>query len=76
MPHIPYTSIVGSLVYAMVCIRLNIAYSVGFLSKYMSKPGKEHWTFVKRLFRYLCGTTNYGICYQGRHVAQIVLEIH
>jgi hypothetical protein len=33
---------------------------------YMSKPGKEHWTTVKRLFRYLCGTKDYAICYQRK----------
>ena len=31
----------------------------------MSKPGMEHWTIVKRVFRYLCGTSIYAICYQG-----------
>jgi hypothetical protein len=28
--------------------------------------GKEHKTIVKRVFRYLCGTKNYDVCYQGR----------
>jgi hypothetical protein len=28
----------------------------------MLKPRKEHWTTVKRVFRYLRGTTNYGLC--------------
>jgi hypothetical protein len=66
MSHVLYASAVGSLMYAMVCIRPNIAHVVGVLSMYMSKLGKEHWTIVKRVFRYLCGTTNYGLCYQGR----------
>jgi hypothetical protein len=66
MSHVPYASVVGSLMYAMVCTRPDIAHSVGVLSRYMSKPGKEHWTIVKRVFRYLCGTTDYGIFYQGR----------
>jgi hypothetical protein len=62
--------------YAMVCTRLDIAHSMGVLSRYMSKLGKEHWTTVKRVFRYLCGTTDYGICYQGRLGADRVLDIH
>jgi tagatose-1,6-bisphosphate aldolase len=66
MSHVPYASVVGSLMYAMVCTRLDIAHAVGVLSRYMSKPGKEHWATVKRVFRYLCGTTTYGLCYQGR----------
>eukprot|EP00253_Pinus_taeda_P021117 PITA_21117 len=47
MSRVPYASAVGSLMYAMVCTRPNIAHAVGVLSKFMSKPGKEHWTVVK-----------------------------
>jgi hypothetical protein len=47
--------------YAMICTRLDIGNSVGVLSMYKSKPEKEHWTYVKRVFRYLWGTTDYGI---------------
>ena len=42
MSHVPYASAVGSLMYAMVCTRPDIAHAVGVLSRYMSKPGKEH----------------------------------
>jgi hypothetical protein len=68
--------VVGSLMYAMVFTRLDIAHAVGVLSRYMSKPGKEHWTTIKRVFRYLCGTTSYGLCYQGRPGLDRVLDIH
>ena len=76
MSHVPYASAVGSLMYAMVCFRLDIAHAVGFLSRYMSKPGKEHWIAVKRVFRYLRGTASYGLCYQGKLVLDRVLDIH
>ena len=42
MSHVPYASVVGSLMYAMVCTSPNIAHVVGVLSRFMSKPGKEH----------------------------------
>ena len=42
----------------------------------MSNPRKEHWIAVKRVFRYLCGTSDYGLCYQGRPGLERVLEIH
>ena len=42
MSHVPYASAVGSLMYAMVCTRPDIAHAVGVLSRYMSKPGKDH----------------------------------
>jgi uncharacterized protein YllA (UPF0747 family) len=63
MYHVPYASVVGSLMYLMVCTRPKIAHAMIFLSRYMSKPGKEYWTKVKRVFRYLHGTTSYGLCY-------------
>ena len=76
MSRVPYASVVGSLMYAMVCTRPNIAHAVGVLSRYMSKPGKEHWTAVKRVFRYLRGTTDYAICYQGRPGPDRVINVH
>jgi hypothetical protein len=76
MSHVPYTSVVSSLMYAMVCTRPNIAHVVGVLSRYMSKPGKEHWITIKRVFRYLRGTTSYGLCYQRRPGLDRVLDIH
>ena len=66
MSLVPYASEVGRMMYAMVCTRPDIAHAVGVLSRFMSKLGKEHWTAVKRIFRYLRGTSDYGLCYQGR----------
>ena len=76
MSRVPYASAVGSLMYAMVYTRPDIAHVVGVLSRFMSKPGKEHWTTVKRVFRYLRGTSDYGLCYQGRLGLDRVFNIH
>jgi hypothetical protein len=76
MSCVPYASVVGSLMYAMVFTRPDIAHAVGVLSMYMSKPGKEHLTTVKRVFRYLRGTTSYGLCYKGRPGLDRVVDIH
>jgi len=62
MPHVPCATVVSSLMYAMVCTRTHIAHSMNF-NRYMSKPGKEHWTTVKRVFRYLCSSTYHKFCY-------------
>ena len=53
MSHVPYVSVVGSLMYSMVCTRSNIAHVMGVLSRYMSKPRKDYWIVVKRF--YGCG---------------------
>jgi hypothetical protein len=66
MTRVPYASVVGSLMYVMVCTRPNIYHAVGVLRRYMSSPGKEHWTTVKRVFKDLCGTKDYAICYHGK----------
>ena len=42
MKHVPYASAVGSLMYAMICTRPDIAHAVSVVSWYMSNPGKEH----------------------------------
>jgi len=75
MSRVQNASAVGSLMYAMVCTRPDITHAVGVLSRFMSKPGKEHWTTVKWVFRYLRGTSDYGLCYQGRPGLDRVLDI-
>ena len=76
MSHVPYASAIGSLMYAMVCTRPYIAHAMGDLRRYMSKPGKERWTTIKRVFRYLRGTTDHAICYQGKAGLDRVLDVH
>ena len=76
MSRVQYESAMGSLMYAMVCTRLDIAHAMEILSRFMSKEGKEHWTIVKRFFRYLHGTSDYGLCYEGRPILDRVLDIH
>jgi hypothetical protein len=49
---------------------------MGLLRRYMSTPGKEHWKIVKRVFRYLCGTNDYAICYQGKLGVDSEVNVH
>ena len=39
---VSYTSAIGSLMYVMVCRRLDITYIVGVVSKFISNSGKQH----------------------------------
>jgi hypothetical protein len=68
MKRVPYASAVGSLMYAMVSTRPDIAQAVGVLSRFMANPGKSHWDALKRVLRYLKGTSQYALCYQGNSV--------
>ena len=65
MSRVPYASVVGNLMNAMVYTRLEISQVVGVLSQFMANPGRVHWDAVKRVFRYLRGTSDYSICYHG-----------
>lgn len=42
MRGIPYALVIGSLMYAMLCTRLGIAYIVSVTSRYQSDPGEKH----------------------------------
>ncbi len=44
---IPHTSVVGSLTYAIVCIKQNIVYTSGQVGQFMANQGKLHWVDVK-----------------------------
>ena len=42
MSRVPYSSVVGSLIYVMVCSRPDLSYAMSLVSRYMANPGKEH----------------------------------
>lgn len=55
-----YRSVVGALQY--VCItRPDIAFSVNKVSQFMHSPLNEHWQVVKRILRYLLGSSHMGL---------------
>ena len=49
--------------YAMVCIRPDIAHAIGTVIRFLSNPGREHWNAVKGILRYLRGTVNMMLCF-------------
>ncbi|KAL0892790.1 hypothetical protein ABMA27_014491 [Loxostege sticticalis] len=60
----PYREAVGALAYLMTGTRPDIAYAVGIVSRKLENPTKADWLQVKRIFRYLKGTTSLGIEYK------------
>ena len=64
MSRVPYTSAVGSLMYAMACTRSDLAYAVSTVSRFMSNQGKHYQATVKWVIRYLQGTTRLGLMFQ------------
>ncbi|XP_062075027.1 secreted RxLR effector protein 161-like [Humulus lupulus] len=57
-----YRSMIGSLLY-ITASRPDIYFSVGVCARYQSTPTKLHLTAVKRILKYLVGTTDFGLCY-------------
>ena len=55
-----FCTIVGSLQY-LTLTRPDAAYAVNKLSQYMHHPTSDHWTAVKCILCYLCGTIDHGI---------------
>ena len=63
MEGVPYASTVGSLMYAMVGSRPDLAYGLGLVSRYMGKPGTDHWAAVKWIMRYLKGAAKLSLMF-------------
>ena len=42
----------------IIATRLDIAFVVGAVSRFLSNPSKKHWEAVKMILRYLSGTKN------------------
>ena len=65
MEGIPYVSAVVSLMYAMLCTRPDICFTVGIVSRFQSNPGPKHWINVKHILKYLRRTKDYILMYSG-----------
>ena len=50
--------------YAMLCIRPDIRFVVGMVSRYQINMEREHWTAVKHILKYLKRTRDQTLVYQ------------
>jgi len=58
-----YRGMIGSLLY-LTPSRPDILFNVCLCARFQSDPRETHLTAVKRIFRYLKGTTNLGLLYK------------
>ena len=49
----PYDSAIGSIMYAIICTRPDVAYALSVCSRYQANPGMTHWSSVKTILKYL-----------------------
>ncbi|PKI48808.1 hypothetical protein CRG98_030805 [Punica granatum] len=66
MSRIPYASTIGSIMYAMLCTRLDISYALSMTSRYQSNPGERHWIAAKNILKYLRRTNEMFLVYGGK----------
>nr|AAP46197.1 putative gag-pol polyprotein [Oryza sativa Japonica Group] len=72
MKMVPYASAVGSLMYAEVCTRPDLAFVTGMLSRFQSNPGLDHWKAVKKVLRYFQGTKDYMLTYKKSEELEVL----
>ncbi|XP_059633498.1 secreted RxLR effector protein 161-like [Cornus florida] len=65
-------SAVGSIMYAQVCTRPDLAYMVTMLGRYQSNPSIDHWKAVKKVQRYLQGTKDYMLTYKRTDTLEVI----
>ena len=64
-PDWPYMSVGGSLLYATMGTRPDIAYPTIRCARFNNNPGKTHVNYQKNILKYLKGTTDRGIWYKS-----------
>jgi hypothetical protein len=57
---------VGKLRY-LINTRLDLAFSVGYVSRFVEEPHEEHLTAVKHILRFIAGTRDLGLFYPKRN---------
>ena len=72
MKEVPYSSVVGNLMYAQVCTCLNISLVFGMLGRYLSDHGQSHWKAAKKVLRYLQGTKDLMLTYRHTDTLKVV----
>ena len=63
MNMIPYGSAIGSIMYAMLCTRPDVSYSLSVMSRYQLDLGMGHWVVVKNILKYLRRTKDVFLIY-------------
>jgi Reverse transcriptase (RNA-dependent DNA polymerase) len=59
----PYRQAIGSLMYAMLATRPDIAFSISHLSQFSTNPGEEHWKAVQRVLQYILRTLDLSLTF-------------
>ena len=68
LKRIPYLTAVGSLMYAAMGTRPDIAFAVTHLSQFNANPGNAHWTQAQQVIKYLYTTRHMSLVLGGEGI--------
>ncbi len=74
MKAVPYRNAIRSIMYAIIGTCPDIVVTTSTVSRFLSEPGLTHWKAVKRILRYLKGTKDLSIVYDGSLNRSITLK--
>jgi len=60
----PCRNAIGNLMYAMICTRPDLSFTVSLLSRFQTKQSDALWKLIKRVLRYLKNTINYQLVFK------------
>ena len=66
-----YQSLIGALMWPSVVTRIDIAYSVGILSRFLTNPTEEHLAAAYKVLRYLVHSASHGLEIDGTRPLQL-----
>jgi hypothetical protein len=62
---VPFASLIGSMMYIVMCTRPDAAFSLSGLARFMSQPTSVTWGAAKGVLRYLVSTADLKLCFSG-----------
>ena len=74
--HSEYRSVIGALIHLAVCTRPDLSFAVCALARHVHQPTERHRALMKRILRYVAGTTDYDLQYNRRPVTTESLKAH
>ena len=72
MSKIPCALAIGSIMYAMLCTRPDVSYTLSMTRKYQFDPGESHWTTIKNILKYFRRSKDTFLFYGGQEDELVV----
>ncbi|XP_046858511.1 secreted RxLR effector protein 161-like [Xenia sp. Carnegie-2017] len=69
-----YQALIGALTYAVTATRPDLAQALSTVNQFCANPSQNHWNAAKRILRYIKGTINHGICFDGHKESEVKLS--